>query len=241
MNTPSYQVKKISKTIKSDLQITIWTSLAIIVGYLLKLLIPFDRKTIGKASYLTGIPYLRNNFFVIPVVLVFILIIQLIYIYNNNETLKNIMNNSLFKFLKKTHFGFLFSNLSKLFVFYILYYQIYSPYNRESQFKVSGHVTTVMFTGVIYSNIRHICNSLMLRNEKVNSLLLTNIICQVLFYHNLYTLIWTVWVFHPLNEAVVALCISVICVVVLTFLNIDRLVITLFDNGDREKEKKKII
>jgi hypothetical protein len=241
MNTPLYQVKKISKTIKSDLQITIWTSLAIAIGYLLKLLTPLDRKSIGKVSYITGIPFLRNNFFVIPLLMVFILIFQLIYIYNTNETIKSLMHNSLFRFLKKTHFGFLFSNLTKLIVFYILYYQIYTPYNKESQFKISGHVTTVMFTGVIFNNIRHICSSLMLKNERVSHLLVTNIVCQILFYHNLYTSVWTVWVFHSLSEAVVALVIVVMVVVCLTFLNIDRLMITLFDDGDREKEKKRII
>jgi hypothetical protein len=233
------QIKKISKTIKSELRISIFAALAIILGYVLKLLYPLDRKFIGKHSYLTGIPLIRQYFLFLPFLMVCFLLYQLVSIYNNSSVVKD--KYTLFKFLKKVNFGYLFSNLTYLFVFYILYYQIYSPYNVVSSFKISGHVTTVLFTGIIFNNIRFICTALLAKNENLKSLYFTDIACMIIFYHNLYSSVWTVWVFHSISEAVAGLAISMLCVALITFLNIDRLMIALFDSPGKEKGRNQII
>jgi hypothetical protein len=232
------EIKKITKSIKSDLRISILTSLTIIIGFILKIIFPINKKILGKHLYLAGIPFIRENFLFFPFIIISLLLFQLVTIYNNNNIIK--ARYSLFKYLKKTNFGFLFSNLILILILYI-FIQIYIAFNNESSFKISEHVATVTFTGIIYNNIRIICKALFAKNKKLKSLHFIDIACIVLLFHNLYANIWTVWVSHTLSEVVISLVVSVLPVLAITFVNIDRLVIKLFDAPSREREINRII
>ena len=74
----------------------------------LKLLFPISRETIGKKSIITGIPIIRNYYFVFPFLLNLIYFIWCIYKYYTDSSIRNGFENSLFKFLKEIRGAFFF-------------------------------------------------------------------------------------------------------------------------------------
>jgi hypothetical protein len=77
-------------------------------GCFLKLLFPISRETIGKKSIITGIPIIRNYYFVFPFLLNLIYFIWCIYKYYTDSSIRNGFENSLFKFLKEIRGSFFF-------------------------------------------------------------------------------------------------------------------------------------
>ena len=68
---------------------------SILLGCFFKLVYPISRESIGKKSILTGIPIIRNNYFVGPFLLNLTYFIWSIYIFYKNPYIKAKYRNSL--------------------------------------------------------------------------------------------------------------------------------------------------
>ena len=124
-------------------------------GCFLKLLIPINRESIGKKRILTGIPIIRNYYFVFPFLLNVVYFMWCIYKYYTDSSIRNISENSLFKFLKKIRGAFFFSNILLLIIFYVLYYFVVLPTYKYYGFKLSGHVIASILSGGMIVNLHN--------------------------------------------------------------------------------------
>ena len=100
---------------------------SLLLGCFMKLIYPISRESIGKKSILTGIPLIRNNYFVGPIILNLIYFIWCIYKFYNSKSMKVSYQNSLFKYLKEIRGAFFFTNILLLMIFYALYYYVVKP------------------------------------------------------------------------------------------------------------------
>ena len=92
---------------------------SILLGCLFKLIYPITRESIGKKSLLTGIPIIRNNYFVGPFFLNLIYFIWCIYAFYKNSSISVRYKNSLLIYLKNIRGAFVFTNILLLLIFYI--------------------------------------------------------------------------------------------------------------------------
>jgi hypothetical protein len=226
MNTPSRithrcDIPKIRKDITIYRNLFIQLAIIILIGFVFKIIFPISKKVIGKATILTGIPLLRTYFFIPPAILTTILLIQ---IFNVKGSYKEISNC---KYWRKMNVGFVFSNIFYIIIFYLLYYKLYKPLFYHSEFKISGHVLSTLFSGSMIINVRYLSQQLFSRNISTHLMKIVSNISTILLFHNLYTAIWTVWVFHSLTEAFVSYLIGVFYILVIYVIDLDRLILTI--------------
>src|SRR5690348_5628927 len=128
-NTSSYKSLKLKSVHFSLLKFydnCFLIGLVIFIASLVKFIFPLTREWVGKASFITGLPILRNHFFILPVLLTLLFFIQIVLIYMHEE-ISNSMDNNIWKYFNKTRFGYLFTNMFLFSFFYFIYHFLYLP------------------------------------------------------------------------------------------------------------------
>ena len=200
---------------------------SILLGCFMKLIYPISRDTIGKKSILTGIPLIRNNYFIGPIILNLVYFIWCIYNFYSSKIIKMSYQNSLMKYLKEIRGVFFFTNILLLMIFYALYYYVVIPTFHSFQFKLSGHVIASILSGGMIVNLHNIYEPFMKNAKNFNNYIFyAN---MFLYYHSIYTIFWSSWIFHHIKELVFAYIISVFSLILAHSINIDELILNLID------------
>ena len=208
---------------------------SILLGCFFKLVYPISRESIGKKSILTGIPIIRNNYFVGPFLLNLTYFIWSIYIFYKNPYIKAKYRNSVLNYLKHIRGAFFFTNIFLLVMFYSLYYYITIPIFKSYGFKLSGHTIASILSGGMIVNLHNTYepfSKLNLDNKFNNYISMIN---MFLYYHSIYTIFWSSWIFHTIQELVYAYIISISSLVMIHSVNIDELMLNLFDFSNPRK------
>lgn len=211
----------------------VFNGISLSLGCFMKQIFPITRETIGKKSLLTGIPIIRNYYFVFPILLNLIYFIWCIYIYYKNKYIKNLNENSLFVFLKNIRGGFFFTNILLLLFFYMLYYSVVLNIYRKYGFKLSGHIIASILSGGMLVNLQNTLNPFIeffKNDQKTNNfnkyISYSN---MFLYIHSIYTIFWSAWIFHQIFELYFAYFISIAFLVIAHVINIDELILNLID------------
>ena len=208
---------------------------SILLGCFFKLVYPISRESIGKKSILTGIPIIRNNYFVGPFLLNLTYFIWSIYIFYKNPYIKAKYRNSVLNYLKHIRGAFFFTNIFLIVIFYSLYYYITIPIFKSYGFKLSGHTIASILSGGMIVNLHNTYepfSKLNLDNKFNNYISMIN---MFLYYHSIYTIFWSSWIFHTIQELVYAYIISISSLVMIHSVNIDELMLNLFDFSNPRK------
>ena len=205
---------------------------SILLGSFMKLIYPKSRDEIGKKSIITGIPLIRNNYFVGPIILNLSYFIWCIYIFYNNTSIRAKYLNSVLYYLKNIRGAYFFTNIFLMIIFYALYLYITIPIYKSYGFKLSGHVIASILSGGMIVNLHNTYEpfgALNLRkfDKKFNKyIFLSN---MFLYYHSIYTIFWSSWIFHNIKELVFAYIISVSSLILAHSVNVDELMLNLID------------
>ena len=202
---------------------------SILLGCFFKLIYPISRESIGKKSILTGIPLIRNNYFVGPILLNLTYFIWCIYIFYKNPSIKAQYKNSVLNYLKHIRGAFIFTDIFLLIIFYALYYYVTIPINKNYGFKLSGHTIASILSGGMIVNLHNTYEpfSKLKLDMKFNKYIF--MINMFLYYHSVYTIFWSSWIFHNIKELVLAYIITVSSLVFAHSINIDELFLNLID------------
>ena len=203
--------------------------LSISAGCFLKLLFPISRESIGKKSILTGIPIFRNYYFVFPVILNLVYFIWCIFTFYKNQSIKIMYEKSLLKYLKNIRGAFFFTNILLLFIFYILYYFVVLSIYKGYGFKLSGHIIASILSGGMIVNLHNTYEPFINLNLDLNFNKYISYANMFLYYHSIYTIFWSSWIFHQVIELGFAYFISVMFLVIAHVINVDELVLNLID------------
>ena len=203
--------------------------MSIVAGCFLKLLFPISRDSIGKKSILTGIPIIRNNYFVLPSFLNLIYFIFCIYIYFTNTSIRARYERNIFKFLKEIRGAFFFTNVLLLIIFYVLYYLVVLSAYKKYGFKLSGHVIASVLSGGMIVNLHNTYEPFINLKIAPNFNKYISYVNMFIYYHGIYTLFWTAWIFHQVKELILAYFISIIFLVIAHVINVDELFLNLID------------
>ena len=205
---------------------------SILLGSFMKLIYPKSRDEIGKKSIITGIPLIRNNYFVGPIILNLSYFIWCIYIFYNNTSIRAKYQNSVLYYLKNIRGAYFFTNIFLMIIFYALYLYVTIPIYKSYGFKLSGHVIASILSGGMIVNLHNTYEpfgALNLRkfDIKFNKyIFLSN---MFLYYHSIYTIFWSSWIFHNIKELVFAYIISVSSLILAHSVNVDELMLNLID------------
>lgn len=203
---------------------------SILLGCFMKLILPKTRDEIGKKSIITGIPIIRNNYFLGPSLLNLAYFIWCINIFYNNTSIRARHSNSLLGYLKNIRGAFFFTNIFLLIIFYVLYYYITIPIKKSYGFKLSGHTIASILSGGMIVNLHNTYepfNKLSMRKLDMKFNKYIFFINMFLYYHSIYTIFWSSWIFHNITELVFAYIISVSALVIAHSVNIDELILNL--------------
>lgn len=212
--------------------------ISIFIGCILKNIIPITRDSIGKKSILTGIPIIRNNYFVLPVILNLIYFLWCIYKYYTNKSLEEMNENSILKYLKHIRGAFFFTNALLLIIFYILYYLIVILIYKITGFKISGHVIASILSGGMIVNLYNTYEPFIALNIEQNFNKYISYITTFLYYHSIYTVFWSSWIFHKVTELICGFLISVSSLLAVHMVNVDELFLNLIDSIISRKNNK---
>ena len=197
----------------------------IIFSLFLKNIFPIQITSIGKNSFLTGIPILRYYYFFSPTVLHLCVITMLSVVYYKNKNINE-------KFLVTEYIQNLFlfnipSFICKILCFYFLYKIVFVEINTYYKIKVSGHVLATIISSALLINSWNLLDNFTKKiKEKINFSIFEFFIIFILF-HNLYCLIWTAWVFHTFTECLTSWFLSWICVLTIECLKVDQIFLNL--------------
>ena len=200
--------------------------LIIIIGSISKYIFPLKSKDITKTSYLTGIPLFRNNFFLFPFIFTCICFFLIIIIYYCKIKIKE-EYNSLIHFFKTFNLGYIITNLFIFGYFFLIYNLVIQLIYEKIKFKISGHTFACLLSGEMLVNMMYIF--LTFHKNKIYQLINKILIFVSIFLiiHNGYTLFWTSWVFHPVPEIVSSFFLSIISLVLIHYIEFDKLIIKL--------------
>lgn len=165
-----------------------------------------------KSSYLTGIPFLRTNYFLVNL-LVFIILYTfsvLFYFVWFSEEDKRRFKESFLIFNKKLRYFYCFHNLVIYIIFIGLYNLLYQPLFEETKFRLSGHVLITLFSSNIMINFVTVIDLYKYYNISHFNLSLIRYTIYFLLIHNLYVIIWTSGYFHTFLESIFSLCIGLL-------------------------------
>lgn len=150
---------------------------------------------------------------------------------------------SFSKFLKKVKFGYIFTNIALFVIFYFLLNHLYIPFNKHNGFKLSGHILAAVFSGAMITNVQNLAHGLKTQNLKKRLMDGIILFCKFMLFHNLYTCVWTVWVFHLVREVIISLLVSTCYALIINYVDVDRLFWILLTKSkiNHKKEKNSII
>lgn len=207
----------------------ILNGLSLAAGCLLKLLYPMSRDSIGKKRLWTGLPIIRNNYFLFPIILNLIYFIWCIYQYKTNISIRNMFEKSILKYLKEIRCAFFFTNILLLIFFYILYYLVVLSIYNSYGFKLSGHAIASILSGGMIVNLLYTYEPFIKLKISPNFNKTISYINIFLYYHSIYTIFWSTWIFHKVPELILAFTISIVFLVFAHVINLDELILNLID------------
>ena len=203
--------------------------ISLALGCFLKLIHPLNRDSFGKKSIITGIPIIRNYYFVFPMLLNSIYFIWFISKYYTNPSIR-VKYENIFKYLKIYRGVFFFTNILFLIIFYVLYYLVVLSIYNNYGFKLSGYVIASVLSGGMIVNLHNIYESFINNNNiDPNFNKYISYANTFLYYHSIYTIFWSAWIFHQVPELIFAFLISVIFLVFAHVINVDELFLNLID------------
>ena len=210
---------------------------SITMGCFLKLIYPLTREKIGKKSLITGIPIIRNYYFVFPILLNLIYFLWCIWKYYTNTSIKTENENSLLKYLKNIRGAFFFTNILLLLTFYALYYLVVLDIYKSLGFKLSGHIIASILSGGMIVNLHNTYEPFIINyfrlDQSFNKFI--SYANMFLYYHSIYTIFWSAWIFHQVIELFLAYFISIFALVIVHVINIDELCLNLIDFNNSKK------
>lgn len=210
-----------------------------IFGLILKMLMPMDLKTFGKKSFITGIPFLRNTFFMSPFFLQIALVVLTVGPFYNNKINEKY---SFIKYIHKMNFFYIPSFILKITIFYFIYNNLILAMNNHYYFKISGHFLAAVITSSMLINIRNVSDCFVNQEIKKKNFTILSRLCMIFIYHNLYTLIYTAWIYHSFSECVISLAIGAFYTLFIEAINFDQLVlIFLFPKMYNSKKTKTFV
>jgi hypothetical protein len=222
---------------------SVYTALSILLGSILQIILPISRSTLGKASLITGLPFLRSSFFFFPIILSVGAFTWTCIIFKDSK-ISELVDGSVFKYLNKIRMAYVITNSSLLAYFYFIYYYLYLPLWDSHEFKLSGHILACLFSIGILTNLINLCEMFKHENIKKELMMYAINACKFFIFHNIYCILWTSWVFHRIRETVISYIIGILFVLIINLLGLDKLVIFLLDNKlpskFNGKEKNKI-
>jgi hypothetical protein len=228
------------KSFKFDLnkfiQYSIYIVLSILIGSFLKLISTINRHHLGKSSYLTGIPLLRDAFFLFPIL--FSVFCGLLIAF---KIITTIRSNDRLKLLKKAKCGFFLTNVVLFIIFDIFYNQLAKPLNKSHEFKLSGHIFAALFSGCIMTNCQTVFDKLIEENYNTKYMTYAKKTCFFLNLHSIYCIFWTSWLFHPIRETLFAFIFGFIAIILINHLEIEGIFLTLFESDKVVTKSKDII
>lgn len=208
-----------------------------ILGSILKLIKPISRNTIGKNSILTGIPLLRKYFFLFPISMSVIYFIWCVWKYYTNSSMRAQHERNIFKYLKNIRGAFLFTNLIILVSFYLLYNGIYHSIYKYYGFRLSGHILASILSGGMMANLHHTYQPFIELKIDPKFNLYFSYVNIFLYYHSIYTIFWTAWIFHRITELVISFIISMGTLIVIHVANVDCFLLNLIDCNMAKKNR----
>ena len=211
--------------------------LSLTAGCFLKLIYPISRTSIGKNSILTGIPIIRNYFFVFPILLNTIYFIWCLYKYFSNISIRTRFEKNIFQYLKTIRGAFFFTNIALLLIFYLIYFNVVLYVYKGCGFKLSGHTIASILSGGMIVNLHNTYMPFINLNIDPNFNKYISYINMFLYYHSIYTVFWSAWIFHQVTELIIAFFISVISLVLIHVINVDELILNLFDCNYPKKNR----
>jgi len=207
-------------------------------GLILKMIIPMDIKTFGKKSFITGIPFLRSTFFLPPIILHIALVFLSLGLFYNNK----INEKYLFtKYLHKLNFLNIPSFILKISIFYFIYHNLILNMNNHYFFKISGHFLATVITSSMLLNIKNISDSFIKQDTKKKNFTILSQLCIIFIYHNLYSLIFSAWIYHSFLECVISVAIGTFYTLFIEAVNIDQLVLICFFPKLHNSKKTKLL
>jgi hypothetical protein len=234
------EITRPKKSIKFDLnkfiQYSIYVVFAILLGSFLKLISSLNRHHLGKSSYLTGIPLLREAFFLFPII--FSVLCFLLSVFKIFSTVPE--SERLF-FLKKAKLGFILTNIVLFIIFDLFYNQLAKPLNNSHEFKLSGHIFAALFSGCILINCQTVIERLIEENYLTKYMTYAKKTLTFLNLHSVYCIFWTSWLFHPIRETLFAFILGFIAIIIINYLDIEGIVVTLFKKDEVYVKSKNLI
>lgn len=226
-----------SFTYNLEINYIYWSSegIALLLGFIVKMSFTLQ---LGKDLWITGIPFLRHWFFLIPILMNILLGIWLVFIYFVSDILKRQFKSSIFNYLKHLRFGFFITNFVILFAFYFIYLMLFKPIYIHTGIRLSGHVLSSILSGCIVNNIYYVTRMFMRKNINTDFMRPFQFACLFLMGHNVYSNFWTAVSFHKPYEHFMAYLISIWYCIVIHYLNADRLILELLDFRGVQPNKK---
>ena len=203
---------------------------SIFIGVFLKLIFRSTTKDNFTYSKLSGFPFLSRNylmtaFFINLIFLINILAI-LVYDYFNK---KNQANESLFlKPLLNLRLCYIFKSLFIWIYFvYVLYENFILSIYDASKFKISGHYACAMLGNLLLLNVKNLSEYLESNRIRTKIMRIYSYFIVFIVIHNIWTLVFTCWLYHSVLEAIAGYLVGVISAYILNLIEIDSLIIAL--------------
>lgn len=195
----------------------------IILGNLLKIVYPLSYSYFGKSSFITGIPFLRVNYLLPPMILQIILFIISFGPFNNKRINEKY---TITKYFSKLNFLNTASFILKIFIFYFVY-KIYLIINTNFFIKFSGHILATLFSCSMIISTKNICNHFISNEIQQKNFKILAKFCDGFILHNLYCLVFTTWIYHSLIECLMGFVVGSFYLLIIDFINFDQIFMIL--------------
>lgn len=222
----------------------IFYSAVILCSIVVAFFIRWLKIRISKDSFLLGIAFLKERYFLFPFILFFLIIglsfIQFTY-YPKQASWIDSNDRSFWKFLTKFKFFFFFNNLAILMTFYSLLYLIFIPLDEEYEFKLSTSVLSVTFSGNILTNLNCVVEEFLDKGISPRIFHFCNNIAYFLLFHNAYFVFWSGVIEHTFAEIVLAHLVSLLFLIVLNMIPFHTIFKRLLSSNVPKIKEKNII
>ena len=195
----------------------------LMIGSVFKYIFPIDAKEFGKDNNITGIIFLRNNYFLFPLIITIITLLLIIIIYYTNEKIRENNQSSFINFLLNINLGYLITNFL-IFGYFFLFYAIILFIKEKTGFKVSGHTFATLLSGDMLINVIYVFIYFYKNNVSKIIFIFLIFFSMFLLIHSIYVLFWTAWIYHPLSELISSFYFSVLSLIMFHYLSFEKFI-----------------
>ncbi len=220
--------QQISRNNKQLISYCFTVGYSLLIGLLLKILFPSVTKNNFTLTYITALPYLNKLHVLTASILNLILLLNILAIifYDKNK----VKNISFLHSLYKLKFGFIFKSIFvNLYFKYILLDYLINPIDKEFNFRISGHFSSIMFSLLVLVNVKTVTDYLHQIEIRKSLMKKYQYVSTFLIYHNIWSLIFTCWIYHTFLECLLSYLISFVVIMILNHIEVDSLVLAFID------------